>query len=121
MNWFPYEGESWDDDERDPETADELPQPHPGDLRRDRGWRAGDDDDDVGLESGRWPLGPHGLLPQFRFALTGDDVTRGKPDPEIYLKAAARLGVQPAEMVVLEDSLNGLIAAKAAGAGEGTP
>jgi HAD superfamily hydrolase (TIGR01509 family) len=61
-------------------------------------------------------LGPHGLLPRFRFALTGDDVSHGKPDPEIYLKAAGRLGVAPGEMVVLEDSLNGLLAAKAAGA-----
>jgi HAD superfamily hydrolase (TIGR01509 family) len=61
-------------------------------------------------------LGPHGLLPQFRFALTGDDVRRGKPDPEIYQKAAGRLAVEPPDMVVLEDSLNGLIAAKAAGA-----
>jgi HAD superfamily hydrolase (TIGR01509 family) len=61
-------------------------------------------------------LGPHGLLPRFLFALTGDDVTRGKPDPEIYQKAAGRLGVVPGEMVVLEDSLNGLLAAKAAGA-----
>ena len=61
-------------------------------------------------------LGPHGLLPRFRFALTGDDVSVGKPCPEIYQKAAARLAVDPAEMVVLEDSLNGLKAAKAAGA-----
>jgi HAD superfamily hydrolase (TIGR01509 family) len=61
-------------------------------------------------------LGPHGLLARFRFALTRDDVSRGKPDPEIYQKAAARLEVAPAEMVVLEDSLNGLTAAKAAGA-----
>ena len=61
-------------------------------------------------------VAPHGLLPRFRFALTGDDVSQGKPCPEIYQKAAARLGVDPGEMVVLEDSLNGLRAAKAAGA-----
>jgi HAD superfamily hydrolase (TIGR01509 family) len=61
-------------------------------------------------------LGPHGLLPQFRFALTGDDVSRAKPDPEVYQKAAARLEVAAPDMVVLEDSLNGLAAAKAAGA-----
>ncbi len=61
-------------------------------------------------------LGPHGLLPRFLFALTADDVILGKPSPEVYQKAAARLGVEPAEMVVLEDSLNGLRAAKAAGA-----
>jgi HAD superfamily hydrolase (TIGR01509 family) len=61
-------------------------------------------------------LGPHGLLPRFLFALTGDDVCRGKPFPDIYQKAATRLGVEPGEMVVLGDSVNGLKAAKAAGA-----
>ncbi len=61
-------------------------------------------------------LGPHGLLPHFRFALTIDDVRRGKPFPDLYLKAAARLGVAPEDVIVLEDSLNGLKAAKAAGA-----
>ena len=58
----------------------------------------------------------HGLIGQFAFVLTGDDVTNGKPDPEIYLKAAAKLGVEPGEMMVLEDSATGLAAAKAAGA-----
>jgi HAD superfamily hydrolase (TIGR01509 family) len=61
-------------------------------------------------------LGPHGVLGRFRFALTREDVTHCKPDPEIYRMAAARLTVEPGEMVVLEDSLNGMIAAKAAGA-----
>jgi len=45
-----------------------------------------------------------------------DDVTRGKPDPECYLLGAARLGVEPAELVVLEDTDVGVAAAKAAGA-----
>lgn len=53
---------------------------------------------------------------QLSFVLTGDDVTRGKPDPEMYLKAAERLGIDPERMLVLEDSGNGCAAAVAAGA-----
>jgi len=62
------------------------------------------------------------ILPRFpwsellAFVLTGDDVSRGKPDPEMYLKAAAALDVSPEQMLVLEDSGNGCAAAKAAGA-----
>jgi HAD superfamily hydrolase (TIGR01509 family) len=61
-------------------------------------------------------LSPHSLLHRFAFVLTCDDVRQGKPFPEIYEKAAAQLGHGAAEMVVLEDSPNGLRAAKAAGA-----
>src|SRR5262249_57045895 len=61
-------------------------------------------------------LGPHRLVERFGFILTCEDVRRGKPDPEIYRKAAERFGCTPGEMVVLEDSPNGLKAAKAAGA-----
>jgi beta-phosphoglucomutase-like phosphatase (HAD superfamily) len=43
-------------------------------------------------------------------------VIEGKPAPEIYLKAMARLGVPPAECIVLEDSSNGARAGKNAGA-----
>tara|TARA_R110002072_G_scaffold6176_3_gene37005 strand:- start:31335 stop:31997 length:663 start_codon:yes stop_codon:yes gene_type:complete len=50
------------------------------------------------------------------FILTGDDVTHGKPNPEMYLKAADRLRVSPSEMLVLEDSGNGSKAAVSAGA-----
>jgi sugar-phosphatase len=45
-----------------------------------------------------------------------DDVSRGKPDPEGYLTAAARLGVDPAEALVVEDSPPGIEAGRAAGA-----
>jgi len=45
-----------------------------------------------------------------------DDVARGKPDPEGYLTAARRLGVDPAEALVVEDAPPGIEAAKAAGA-----
>jgi beta-phosphoglucomutase-like phosphatase (HAD superfamily) len=48
--------------------------------------------------------------------LTAEDVSRGKPHPEIYQRAAERLGVAPAEMLVLEDSEAGTRAAAAAGA-----
>lgn len=61
-------------------------------------------------------IGHHGLLPEFHFLVTSEDVTKGKPDPEIYFKAAARLGVSPALTLVLEDSVAGLHAAKSAGA-----
>jgi pseudouridine-5'-monophosphatase len=61
-------------------------------------------------------LTPHNLLHRFAFVLTCDDVTLGKPAPEIYEKAAARFGHPAAEMLVLEDSPNGLRAAKSAGA-----
>ncbi|HEY1381357.1 MAG TPA: HAD family phosphatase [Gemmataceae bacterium] len=60
-------------------------------------------------------FGPHGLLDRFAFVLTCDDVTHGKPHPEVYARAAERLGLPPAAVVVLEDSVNGLRAAKAAG------
>jgi len=61
-------------------------------------------------------LGRVGLLDRFAFVLTSADVVHGKPDPEIYLAAAARLGVEPAAMIVFEDSHNGCRAAVAAGA-----
>jgi HAD superfamily hydrolase (TIGR01509 family) len=55
------------------------------------------------------------LLKYFDCLLTKDDVTRTKPDPELFLKAASALGVQPHEAIVLEDSPNGILAAQAAG------
>jgi len=61
-------------------------------------------------------LGHFDLLHRFPMRLTAEDVTHGKPNPEIYLKAAQRIGVQPHEMLVLEDSHNGTKAAAAAGA-----
>jgi HAD superfamily hydrolase (TIGR01509 family) len=56
------------------------------------------------------------LEPRFAFILAQEDITRGKPHPDIYLTAAQRHGVAPAEMLVLEDSQNGCRAALAAGA-----
>jgi HAD superfamily hydrolase (TIGR01509 family) len=61
-------------------------------------------------------LGKFDYQPRFSPILTSEDITEGKPHPEIYLKAAARLGVAASEMLVLEDSQNGCRAAVAAGA-----
>ncbi len=57
-----------------------------------------------------------GLADLFEVVQTGDDVTHGKPAPEIYLKCMGRLGVAPDECVVLEDSPAGALAGKRAGA-----
>ncbi len=56
------------------------------------------------------------LHEEFKFLVTANDVTHGKPHPEIYELAAARLGLTAAETLVLEDSHNGCRAAIAAGA-----
>ena len=56
--------------------------------------------------------------PQFRqlfdAILTSEDFERSKPDPDCYLKAAARLGAQTSECIVFEDSFNGLRSGRAA-------
>lgn len=51
----------------------------------------------------------------FRCIIAGDAVTHGKPHPEPYLKACAELGVEPADCVVLEDSIPGAASGNAAG------
>lgn len=55
-----------------------------------------------------------GLRDRFAVVATALDDPLGKPNPAVFLRTAARLGVEPPECVVLEDSLNGCIAAKAA-------
>ncbi len=50
----------------------------------------------------------------FAVWLTGDDITHAKPDPEIYMRAASRLRLFPTQCVVIEDSIAGVTAAKAA-------
>jgi len=59
----------------------------------------------------------HRLLPGtwWQAVVTGDEVTRRKPDPEVFELALDRLGTVPAETVVVEDSAEGLAAARAAG------
>jgi beta-phosphoglucomutase family hydrolase len=56
-----------------------------------------------------------GLDDFFSFIVSGEDVQRGKPDPEVFLTAAGRLEVAPADAIVFEDALVGIAAAKAAG------
>ncbi|MET9512373.1 HAD family hydrolase [Streptomyces flavidovirens] len=58
-------------------------------------------------------LAEAGIRPKAMIA--ADDITRGKPDPEPYLLAARRLGVDPARCVVFEDAPAGLRAGRAAG------
>lgn len=78
----------------------------------------------------RWPLGlassanrpvidavlaASGLAPCFATTVSGDEVARGKPAPDIYLAAADNLDVAPSDAAAVEDSTNGLRAAAAAG------
>jgi sugar-phosphatase len=56
-----------------------------------------------------------GIADRFETVVSADDVERGKPDPDIYLLAAHRLGVMPSECLAFEDSLTGVRAARAAG------
>ena len=65
---------------------------------------------DVVLEAG-------GIGSLFRATVSSEEVARGKPAPDVYLEAARRLGVAPAGCVAVEDSHNGILAAKAAGMG----
>ena len=53
---------------------------------------------------------------RFDFVLSAEDVIHCKPNPEVYLKAAARFGIAPSKMLVLEDSMAGCQAAHNAGA-----
>lgn len=55
------------------------------------------------------------LRPYFQTVVGGADVSRGKPDPEIFLRAAEQLGAAPADCVVFEDAPAGIEAARRAG------
>ena len=48
--------------------------------------------------------------------MSAEDVTIGKPDPEIYIKAMEHLGIKPSECLIVEDNENGILAARASGA-----
>jgi HAD superfamily hydrolase (TIGR01509 family) len=56
------------------------------------------------------------LLGYLDFFLSNQDVSMGKPDPEIYTKAIRHLGLKPQECLVVEDNERGIQAAKASGA-----
>ena len=55
------------------------------------------------------------VLDRFSVVMSGDEVARGKPEPDVFLAVARALGMAPAECVVIEDSRNGMIAARRAG------
>ena len=60
-------------------------------------------------------LGSVGLLPLFDAICSGHQVPRGKPEPDIYLHGAARLGLAPESCLALEDAYAGLLSASRAG------
>jgi len=55
------------------------------------------------------------MTPLFEAIVTAEDVSHGKPDPEVFLAAAARLGVPPARCIVVEDAAAGVEGARRAG------
>jgi len=64
------------------------------------------------------------LIPYFDAVVDGNDITRAKPDPEVFLRAAERLGLPPNECLVVEDAVAGVESARRAGMavfGIGTP
>jgi HAD superfamily hydrolase (TIGR01509 family) len=78
----------------------------------------------------RWPLGLAsssnrelidlvlellGVAGLFRATVSSEEVASGKPAPDVYLEAARRLGIEPTNAAAVEDSHNGILAAKAAG------
>lgn len=56
------------------------------------------------------------ILNRFDFIITGDMVEKSKPNPEIFLKCMEKIGVNPLDTLVVEDSKNGIIAANRSGA-----
>ena len=66
-------------------------------------------------EQVRYNLENNGLDGFFDTVLCGDEVTKAKPDPEIFLRAAQKLSLSPQDCFVFEDSFNGIRAAHAAG------
>jgi HAD superfamily hydrolase (TIGR01509 family) len=60
-------------------------------------------------------LGLSGLAPLFQATVSSEEVTAGKPAPDVYLEAARRLGVDARRCTAIEDSHNGIRSAKAAG------
>lgn len=67
-----------------------------------------------GRERAEWLLSSAGILNRFDTIICGDEITKGKPEPEIFLKACEKMDVDPKDAVVLEDSEPGLLAASRA-------
>ena len=63
----------------------------------------------------RWILETIGLLPYFDKIVSGEEVPKSKPEPDVFLEAARQLGAAPENCFVIEDSTNGIRAGKAAG------
>ena len=61
-------------------------------------------------ESVDWMLNKAGIVDCFDEIVCGDEIERGKPNPDIYLKAASKIGVKPENCVGVEDSSTGLLA-----------
>jgi beta-phosphoglucomutase len=59
--------------------------------------------------------GTLGIAAYFQVIVNGHDVSEGKPDPQVFLMAAQRLGVKPAHCLVIEDAVAGVAAARRAG------
>ena len=66
-------------------------------------------------ENVKFTLQETGLESCFNEITDASMVSRGKPDPQVYIITAAKLGVQPADCIVFEDSIPGIMAAKKAG------
>lgn len=54
------------------------------------------------------------LLPKFQSIVDGNSVNKGKPNPEVFIKAAAKLNIAPSDCIVFEDSIAGIQAANTA-------
>lgn len=67
------------------------------------------------MEKMQITLGQHGLMHRFRVVLSGQEIGKPKPAPDVYLLAAEACGARPEACVVIEDSANGAKAALAAG------
>ncbi len=61
-------------------------------------------------------LNKFNIAEKFEVIVTGNEITKGKPDPETYFKVFEKLNLKPASCVVLEDARTGVEAAKASGA-----
>ena len=67
------------------------------------------------MENVRLLIAGLGIAEYFESIVSDEDVTEGKPNPQVFLVAARRLGVKPENCIVIEDSVAGVTAAKRAG------
>jgi HAD superfamily hydrolase (TIGR01509 family) len=82
---------------------------------RNEGYRMAVCSNSIG-ESLRMMVEQSGLEVYFEFLVSNEDVSRPKPNPEIYTTAMTRMGVRPTETIIVEDSCHGLEAARRSGA-----